>query len=267
MKRLHLAIVLIAFITFFSFSVPKKNFEKRFQVGFGALISTPNIFNLANNFRMAGAVDSLNTGTSYDNLTTEQKAIMSESDFKKLQNLSTAYQKAIIIANIFAGMEYSLQLRTLWNLMITEVDLSLLPMNGSYNGRLDFMVSLNGGIRLPYFIMPYITGGVNFTFQFYPESVANAERWKSNWGTFQNFAFRPGINIKAGLDFKFKLFSIGAYYQYIIKDFEEFSGWWSEMSSSLTDAGENVEVAQAKAAGMVFGAQSKFGISMCWYFF
>ena len=99
----------------------------------------------------------------------------------------------------------------------------------------------------------------NFTFSFYPSEFTKLENWKGRWAATDNFAFRPGINLRAGLDFKFKGFSIGAYYQYTIKDFQEFTGWYyAIVSEGLT---------QQQAAGMIFGAQSRFGASLCWYVF
>ena len=113
------------------------------------------------------------------------------------------------------------------------------------------------GIRCPFFIMPYLIAGPTFTFSFYPEQFTQVENWKGDWAATDNFAFRPGLNTRAGLDFKFRGWSIGAYYQYTIKDFQEFGSWFWH----LTNAGYS----QADAVGKIFGAQSRFGASMCFY--
>jgi len=267
-SKLFLFIFLIIFLsTFHLYSLPRKNFEKRFQVGLGGLISSSNLLNFINNIRTFTALDSLNNGGVYEDLSPEQKAVTSKEQYYKLRDLGSAFQKTLFIANILATMEYSIQLRILWKILIFETDLSLLPFNGSYNGRLDFTLTINGGIRAPFWFMPYILCGVNFAFQFYPDEVYKIEKWKSDWGAFKNFVFRPGINVRAGLDIKFRVFSIGAYYQYTVKDFEEFTDWLGILKSALITGGESAQSAGIKAAGMVLGAQSKFGVNFCWYLF
>lgn len=271
MKIFSKYLIIILALAFFSdygaYSLPRKNFEKRFQVGLGGQISSSNMLNFINNIRIFNALDSLNNGGTYEDLSPEQKAVTSKEQYYKLRDLGSAFQKTLFIANILATMDYSFQLRLLWKILIIETDLTLLPFNGSYNGRLDLMLTVNGGIRAPFWIMPYLMGGVNFTFQFYPDEVYKIEKWKSDWGAFKNFVFRPGINVRAGLDIKFRVFSIGAYYQYTIKDFEEFTDWLGILKSALITSGESAEAAGVKAAGMVLGAQSRFGINFCWYLF
>lgn len=248
-------------------AVPRKNFEKRFQIGIGMNMATANLYNLISGFETMNALDSAGDGAGYDDLSPEQQTYISREEFESLKNLSAAYQRAMIVSNMFAGMEYGIQIRSLWNIFMSEADIALLPMNGAYNGRLDFSISLNTGVRIPFFIMPYIMGGFNMGFQFYPDNVRKIEPWKSSLGTVGNFAFRPGFNVKAGLEIKFKKFSIGGFYQYVVKDIEEYSAWRETLQESLEQAGETGDGASAKAAGLMFSAQSKFGLSVCWYLF
>lgn len=188
---------------------------------------------------------------------------MSKEQFGHLKSLSANIRSGILIANIFGGMEYAFQLRFLWRILMIETDFLLVPYNGFYNGRFDFGINANGGVRLPFVVMPYITGGINLSFHFYPDAVYKIEPWKARWGCYENFAFRLGVNIKGGLDFKFKVFSFGFYYQWIVKDFQEFLRLVGEIVNNLKNSGEKEGEAQAKAFRMIFGAQSRFGVSIC----
>jgi hypothetical protein len=249
-KILLVVTVALALVSTAAFAKSKKSDEGRFQLGFGGFISTNNILGLIENVRMNDAIQS--SGTL-------------PAEFSGLTDINVAMQRAIMVANILGGMEYGFKTRILWKILIAEADLVLTPFNGSYNGRLDFTVNTGVGIRAPFWIMPYFVAGPMFTFSFYPDEFTAVESWKSNYAGFQNFLFRPGLNTRVGLDFKFKKFSIGAYYNYAIKDFQEFTLWYEDLVAKL-DSGDTA-AAQAQAAGMVFGAQSKFGVSMTWYLF
>ena len=231
-----------------------RNFEKRFQIGFGFNITTSNLLSLIDNVKMGQALTNLDSGKSYEDLTPEEKILMSKEQFEHFKNLSQNARNGLLVANIFGSMEYAFKLRFLWKILMIETDFSLVPYNGFYNGRFDFGITANGGVRLPYVVMPYITGGINLSFHFYPDAVYKIEPWKARWGSYENFAFRFGLNIKGGLDFKFKIFSIGIYYQWVVKDFQEFSDWFSEITNNLKNAGEPEQNAQAKASGMILAS-------------
>jgi hypothetical protein len=233
----------------------KNTDESRFQIGFGTVISTSNLLGMIENIRLYKAMEE---GTPYDypGLSDKEKAAIND--------LAKNMGRAILIANILGGFEYGIHTRIVWSALMVEGDLFVLPFDSSYNGRVDLMLTTNIGIRAPFFIMPYITAGVNFTFSWYPDQVSNIDSWK-NWGVFNNFVFRPGMNVRTGLDLKFKHFSLGAYYQYTIKDFDEFTGWWQQLTDNLYN--EGIEKAGEQAAGLIFAAQSRFGISATWYLF
>jgi hypothetical protein len=224
--------------------------ELRFQFGVGMMISTSNMAGLIESVKMAQKI-AANKPYTFPGVTTAQATA--------LNNLNGAMQRALLVANILGSMEYGIQARILWHIMMLESDLVLLPFGGSYNGRVDLLLTVMGGIRCPWWIMPYLLAGVNFTFSFYPAEFTKIENWKGKWAATDNFAFRPGMSVRAGLDFKFSGFSIGAYYQYSIKDFDEFGKWVVSMKDSGISASE--------AAGIVFGEQSRFGAALCWYFF
>ncbi len=187
---------------------------------------------------------------------------MTYADVAAYKGLSESMKTGVLISNILSTLEYGIKFRVMWNVLIGEADLNILPMEGTYNGKLDFSMNFNVGVRLPFWIMPYVMMGPMFTFSFYPEEFIKVESWRSNWGGFQNFLFRPGLNIKAGLDFKFKTFSIGAYYSYSIKDFDEFTNFFDTIVlGNIGDSDEEIQ----EAVGMVFGRQSKFGIAFIIY--
>lgn len=225
-----------------------RNREQRIQFGFGGTIATGNFLSFIETCRMIyhaeNGVDYSFPGTS-------------KQEFQHYNELSKNMQRAIWTANLFGSLEYNFQTRLLWNFFMAHADLGFIPMESSYNGRFDFALSVNAGIRAPFFIQPYLTAGVNFTFSFYPDKVANIENWKtkSGYGIIDNFAFRPGVNFVGGLDIKFSRFSIGVFYKYTISDFAEFSHWYEELTSK---GAEN-------AAGMIFGSQSRVGIAAIFY--
>jgi hypothetical protein len=253
-KRIFvLAMVFVLAVSVLGFAKTKQSDESRFQLGFGFMISTSNLYGLIQNVKMGYDIE--NSG-----LTQEEIAA-----FQALSNANPNWARSIYIANIFGGMEYAINMRILWSALMFESDISLLPFDSSANGRLDFLVNANIGIRAPFWIMPYLTVGPTFTFSWYP-SYANVkdvsiESWKSAWGSVGNFVWRPGLNVRAGLDFKFRHFSIGAYYQYTIKDFEEFAN----MSSYI--AGNTLVKDLPSAVGMVLASQSRFGAQVVWYLF
>lgn len=252
-NKLFLVIMALLLISTLGFA-KTTNKEMRFQLGIGGYVNTSNILGLIENVRMTQALEG---GGDYNYPGIDQE------EREALENLNLAMRRGIMIANILGGLEYGIKTRILWNILIAEADLSLVPYNGSYNGRLDFAVSAGIGVRAPFFIMPYFTVGPMFTFSFYPSEFTKYESWKSNYGGFGNFVFRPGLNSRLGLDLKFKKWSFGLYYQYTIRDFQEFTGWYSQ----LVDSMGNTQQARAEAAGMIFGAQSKFGAHMTFYLF
>jgi hypothetical protein len=246
-KILVISIVFVLAISVLTFAKTKKSDESRFQLGFGVMVSTSNLYGLIQNVQMSN--------NQYAGLTSEQVAA--------LESLPETTKRSIYIANILGGMEYAVSMRLLWSALMIESDLVLLPFDNSTNGRLDFLVNANIGVRAPFWIMPYITAGPTFTFSWYPSNVKDVtvESWKSAWGSVGNFVWRPGLNARAGLDFKFRHFSIGAYYQYTIKDFQEFANMADYLVSNTTIK----ELPQA--VGMVFASQSRFGLQLVWYLF
>lgn len=231
----------------------KKSDEGRFQMGFGVMVSSSNLMSLIETVKMYQAREK---GEVY------KYPGLSDEDSEKLNSIAANMNRAILVANILGGLEYGANFRILWKALMLDSNIVLLPFDGSYNGRFDFLVNANIGIRAPFWIMPYLSAGINFTFSWYPENVTNIDSWKT-WGVFNNFVFRPGINARAGLDIKFRHFSIGAYYQYTIKDFDEFGVWYNNLKDSMAGDPE----AQNKAIGLVLGAQSRFGACISWYVF
>ena len=256
MKKTISVVMILFCISFVSIYARSNNTENRFQIGIGGIVSTNNLLGLIESVKM---YRSFEMGEDYDFIG------MTDVDQEALKSLDPNIQRALMIANMFGAMEYGIQVRILFNAFMFETDLMLLLFDGTYNGRLDLLLTMNAGVRAPFWIMPYILGGVNFTFSFYPGKLGEAENWKSKWAATDSFVWRPGVNLRAGLDFKFRGFSVGAYYQYTIKDFEEFVGLYESISSSIQN--EDAETIKAMALGMVLGSQSRFGISMCWYLF
>ena len=224
-------------------------------MGFGIMVSTSNLLSIIENVKLYNAMEN---GEEY------KFPGLSEDVSIKFSEVSKNLGRALLVSNIIGAMEFGINSRILYKAFMLDSNLILLPFDGSYNGRLDFLVSVNMGLRAPFWIMPYINAGVNFTFSWYPQNVTDIDSWK-NWGVFNNFVFRPGLNLRAGLDIKFRHFSVGAYYQYTIKDFEEFGGWFSKIYGDLSS--QNYENAQAQAFGLIFASQSRFGAVLSWYLF
>jgi len=254
-KILFLVVVFALLLNVCIFSKTKKSDESRFQMGFGVMVSTSNLLSLIETSKLFSAIEN---GEKYN------FPGLPEDVSIQFNNVAKNLGRAMLVANIIGGLEYGVNYRILYQAFIFDSNLILLPFDGSYNGRLDFLVSMNIGLRAPFWIMPYIDAGVNFTFSWYPENVTNIDSWKS-WGVFNNFVFRPGLNVRTGLDIKFRHFSIGAYYQYTIKDFEEFGGWFNKIAADLS--GQNYADAQTRALGLIFASQSRFGVCLSWYIF
>jgi hypothetical protein len=251
-RRISLLFIVIILILPFSLTAKtKQSDESRFQLGFGVMVSTSNLLGLIQSVKMSSDIKD-------SGLTPEQ--------ISAFNSLPDSMKRSIYVSNILGSMEYGVVGRILWSALMLESDVLILPFDGAYNGRLDLVWTGNVGVRAPFWIMPYLSAGANFTFSWYPSSVASVDPWKSRWGSIGNFAWRPGINARAGLDFKFKHFSIGAYYQYTIKDFEEFTGWTTQLTENIR-ANTGVQDVGLQVAGMVIAAQSRFGVSLVWYFF
>ncbi len=229
--------------------IAKNNDEMKLQVGIGVLINTSNIYSLTESSKL---YQSMNNGTDYNypGFTPEQ------ADAYK--NLTNPMKRALIISNIFGALEYGITGRILWNYLIGELDIILLPFDGSYNGRMDLVITPLVGLRYPWMLMPYLIVGMTLTFSFYPGELDTIESWKSRSAATNNFVFRPGLIVRLGADFKVSNFSIGLYYQYTIKDFDEFTLWYNE----LIDYGYS----PTEAGGKIFGSQSRFGVAINMYF-
>jgi len=247
MKKIVVLIMLLFLMTGIVNAKSKKSDEKRFQFGIGILMSTSNLFGLIHSAKMAYEGDMSSTGIT--------KTVADQ--------LPMNVRQTVLVANIFASMEYAMQVRILVNIFMSEADIIFLPMDSAANGRFDVMMTVNAGVRLPFWIMPYAMAGVNFTFSWYPGRVVDFENWRTTYGAniFENFAWSPGMNIKLGLDVKFRNFSVGAYYVYMIKDFNEFGGKVKQVAEDMANGDFNT------AGGMIFGSQSRFGASVCWYLF
>jgi len=219
----------------------------KFHLGFGVTATTGNLLGLIENARLYDALYN-NKPYDYPGLTTEQKdAVM---------KLNKGMVRTLIVANMLASMEYGLRTRIMFHAFMSDIDLIFLPNDGTFNGRFDFELVPTVGVRLPWFIMPYLTAGPTFTFSFYPDKVANVENWKTKagYGIYENFAFRVGLNIRTGIDLNFRRVMVGVFYQYEVKDFAEFTDFYNTIL--------NGGFTPAEAAGKVFGYQSRFGVSL-----
>ncbi|HNZ27490.1 MAG TPA: hypothetical protein PKK13_09695, partial [Spirochaetota bacterium] len=204
MKRkkflLVMLLLLLTFSTFAKSNIDLKRMLLGFKFGIGFSVQTPNMLGLIESAKMYEAI---NKGEDYNypGLTDEQK--------DALKSLDVGMQSAIITANILAGLEYGVKFRFMYHMLIADADLAFLPFDGSYNGRIDLGLSLNAGIRAPFFIQPYLMTGILFNFSFYPDEFLKVEEWKSNYAGFKNFLFRPGMHFRLGLELNFISFTIG----------------------------------------------------------
>ncbi|HPY86401.1 MAG TPA: hypothetical protein PLG34_00265 [Spirochaetota bacterium] len=251
MKRkkflLVMLLLLLTFSTFAKSNIDLKRMLLGFKFGIGFSVQTPNMLGLIESAKMYEAI---NKGEDYNypGLTDEQK--------DALKSLDVGMQSAIITANILAGLEYGVKFRFMYHMLIADADLAFLPFDGSYNGRIDLGLSLNAGIRAPFFIQPYLMTGILFNFSFYPDEFLKVEEWKSNYAGFKNFLFRPGMHFRLGLELNFISFTIGLHYQYAIKDFDEFTRYYNSLASIS---------GPSDAATKIFCYQSKVGFDMVWY--
>jgi hypothetical protein len=253
MKGVKIFTITIIFMVLLTISISaktQKDDELRFQFGLGWNISTGNLLGIIESVQL---YDAMTKGEDYN------YPGLDEEEQEALQNLNGNMQRALLVANILGSLEYSLNARFLWNILISEVDITLLPFEGTYSGKLDLMVVPMVGVRAPWFIQPYVMAGVMFTFSFYPNEFTKIESWKGDWAATDNFCWRPGVNLRLGLDFKFKGFSVGAYAQYTVKDFQEFTSWWG----TLVAAG----MTSAEATGRIIASQCRIGIVMDYYLF
>jgi hypothetical protein len=220
---------------------------KKLHFGVGLTATTGNLLGLIENGKLYNTLYN-NQAYDYPGLTDAQKAAVT--------NMNKGMLSALMAANILASMEYGLRTRIMYHVFMSDIDLIFLPCDGSYNGRFDFEIVPAFGVRMPWFIMPYITAGPTFTFSFYPDKVENIENWKNKagYGVVNNFVFRPGLNVRVGLDLNFRRVTIGAFYQYEIKDFAEFTDYYNSIIAS--------GFSQNDAAGKIFGYQSRFGASI-----
>jgi len=243
-----LVLILILFSTF-TFAKEKKYDEMSLQFGFGGFIGTSSLLGIIESIEIYRSIRD-ETDYNYPGLDDEEK--------EALQNLNGNMQRAILVANILGSLEYGLSFRLLWHVLMVQSDIILLPFDGSYNGRLDLLVTPMIGVRFPWIVMPYIMMGMVFTFSFYPSEFTSIENWKTKWAATDNFAFRPGIVLRAGVDFKLPNFSIGAFGEYIVKDFQEFTSWYWHIT--------NEGYTGAQAVGKIVASQFRAGISAYFYF-
>jgi hypothetical protein len=163
---------------------------------------------------------------------------------------------SLIAGYILTSMQYGVRTRIMYHVLISDIDLIFLPRDGANNERFDFQFIPSIGLRIPWLLMPYITVGPSFTFSFYPDKVVNLENWKTRagYGIIENFVFRPGVNVKLGLDINIRRLTLGVFYQYEIKDFAEFTDYYDLIMTSGYSASD--------AAWKIFGYQGRFGASL-----
>jgi len=250
-KNIYIILILILMNKISIFCESKITDERRFQLGFGFILGTHSLAGMfeTNNIK--------NNSDYYYPLASDKK--------DRFESLNSDQKTGILVGHILGGWEYGFQFRILWRIFIAETDIILTPFDAVNNGRLDFVIMPMIGIKGPLALMPYIMAGTIFTFSYYPWEYSFLESQKSNFASNDKFAFRPGLNIKAGVEFKVPRylkpakFSVGGYLQYTIKDFEEFHYiYWNYKNSGYSNA---------DAALKVLSHQVRFGISLCYYIF
>jgi hypothetical protein len=173
-----------------------------------------------------------------------------------IQGLDGWMQEDILAGYIMRNQEYGINFRVLWNLLIFETDFTILPMDYTNSERSNIMIAPMIGIRLPRFVMPYIMVGANLNFSFATGDEGTVFD-KANY-TANSVIVQPGLILKTGVDFKTDFFSIGLYYQYRMKDFNEVNYWYS----TFQEGG----ISSADAFWNVIGSQSRIGIIFSVYF-
>jgi len=237
------------------FSKQKIRDERRFQLGFGFIIGTHSLAGLSETTRIYNALK--------DNEDYYFPLAVNNKDY--FDTLNNDQKTGILVGHILGGWEYGFQFRILWNIIIAETDIILSPFDASRNGRFDFIIMPMIGIKAPLALMPYIMFGLIYTFSFYPGEYSFTENNKSSFTSNINFSYRPGLVIKAGVEFKIPKylkiakFSVGGYIQYTIKDFEEFNYiYFNYKESGYSDFSAVLKILEN---------QLRFGISLCYYLF
>ena len=226
----------------------EKKDEKRFQFGIGMHVNSLNFtgINEARNI-----LNSIKDDEDYT------YPGISEDTEDSIQNLDTWMQEDILAGYIMRNQEYGIHLRILWNALIFETDFTLLPMDYTNSERSNIMIAPMIGVRLPYFIMPYLMIGPNLNVAI---ATNDSGSWRDRIGYMKNnIIITPGLILKTGVDFKADYFSIGLYYQYRMKDFNEVNYWYSEFIDGC--------VSNTDAFWNIIGSQSRIGLTFSVYFF
>jgi hypothetical protein len=234
-------VLTVALIYGIEFDKDDLNFH--FQIG--AYLNTCNFMNVMEDIRMGRAIIS---NSEYINVG------MTKDQAKEYVDMPKSIKTGVMIANIVGSFEFGFKYRVKWNVLLFDSDVSILFYDGSYNSRLDFEFSNDIGIRMPYWIMPYASCGPNYTLSFYQNYFDLVEDWRTHYLAYQNVMYRIGFHARLGVDFNLKKFSIGLYYQYTIKDFDEFGGFCF--------AQIYVKNNFACAAIGIFAYQSRLGVSL-----
>ena len=225
----------------------EKKDEKRFQFGIGMHINSLSFSG------MSEARDILNSIKNDNDYTYPG---INEDMENNLQSLDKWMQKDILAGYIMRNQEYGIHLRILWHVLIFETDFTLLPMDYTKSERSNIMIAPMIGLRYPHFVMPYLMIGPNLNIGF---ETDDSGTWQDRIHYIKNsLIVRPGLILKTGVDLKADYFSIGLYYQYRMKDFNEVNYWYSEFIDGCitgTDAFWNI-----------IGSQSRIGLTFSVYF-
>lgn len=225
-----------------------KKDEKRFQFGIGLHV---NSLNFSGMNQVYDIFQSIKDDEDYD------YPGISDLEEDSIHNLSNWMQNDILASYILRNQEYGMHIRILWNVLIFETDFDFLPMDYTNSERSNIMLAPMIGIRYPSFIMPYIMIGPNLNVGF---ETTDKGSWHDKINTVKNsLIFTPGLILKTGLDFKAQYFSIGLYYQYRLKDFNELTYWYSIFNEG--------GISNTEAFWNIVGSQSRIGITFSVYFF